>query len=169
MQIKIYSLKSITVAYNNSLRIVLNLPSRCSASFMFATNYIKSFNERIRSSIFSLLCRLLCRLHQLDNLLFINYLHTDIHFKSCMYSYWRLLLYTWHLYCIFFIKFLIFIFTTYLINFLIYLFIIFFNFTLIFYVDHITALIVLYVLYFSYFVKLYFMYIYGRLLVWNKL
>ena len=55
---------------------------------MFDTNYIKSFNERIRSSIFSLLCRL----HQSDNILFINYLHTDIHFKSRMYSYWRSLL-----------------------------------------------------------------------------
>ena len=89
-KLKKYSLKSITVAYNNSLRILLNLPSRCSASFMFATNYIKFFNERIRSSIF----RLLCRLHQSDNILFINYLHTDIHFKSRMYSYWRSLLYT---------------------------------------------------------------------------
>ena len=85
-----YSLKSITVAYNNSLRIVLNLSSRCTASFMFATNYIKSFNESICSSIFSLLCRL----RQSDNILFINYLHTDIHFKSRMYSYWRSLLYT---------------------------------------------------------------------------
>ena len=53
-KLKKYSRKSTTVAYNNSLRILLNLPSRCSASFMFATNYIKSFNERIRSSIFSL-------------------------------------------------------------------------------------------------------------------
>ena len=89
---KKYSLKSISDAYNNSLRILLNLASRCSASFVFATNYIKSFNERIRSSIFSLLCRL----HQSDNILFINYLHTDIHFKSHMYSYWRSLLYTCH-------------------------------------------------------------------------
>ena len=53
-KLKNLSLKSITVVYNNSLRILLNLPSRHSASFMFATNYIKSFNERIRSSIFSL-------------------------------------------------------------------------------------------------------------------
>ena len=50
---KKYSLKRITVAYNNSLRMLLNLPSRCNASFMFATNYIKSFNERIRSSQYS--------------------------------------------------------------------------------------------------------------------
>ena len=71
-------------------RSLLNLPSRCSASFMFANNHIKSFYERIRSSILILICRL----HQSNNLLFINYVHTDIHNKSCMYTYWRSLLYT---------------------------------------------------------------------------
>ena len=43
------SLKGITVAYNNSFRIIHNLSPHCSASHMFATNYVKSFNERIRS------------------------------------------------------------------------------------------------------------------------
>ena len=47
------NLKGITVAYNNSFRIIHNRSPRCSASHMFATNYVKSFNERIRSSIFS--------------------------------------------------------------------------------------------------------------------
>ena len=78
---------------------------------------------------------------------FMNYLHTDIHFKSSMYTYWRSLLYTWHLYC-FLINFFILIFTTYLINFLIYLLIIIFTLHLYLYVDHIIAFIVLYVLYF---------------------
>ena len=50
--------QGITVAYNNSFRIIHNLSPCCSASHMFATNYVKSFNERIRSSIFSFLCRL---------------------------------------------------------------------------------------------------------------
>ena len=45
---------------------------------MFGTNYIKYFNEHIRSSIFSLLCRL----HQSENPLFVNYFHTNIHFRS---------------------------------------------------------------------------------------
>ena len=40
---------------------------------MFATNYMKSFNDRIRSSIFSLLCRP----HQSENPLFVNYFHTE--------------------------------------------------------------------------------------------
>ena len=46
-KLKNLSLNSINVAYNNSLRMLLNLPSICSASFMFATNYIKYFNEHI--------------------------------------------------------------------------------------------------------------------------
>ena len=71
--------------------MLLNLPSRCtgSASFMFATHYIKSFNERICSSIF----RLLCHLHQPENPLFVNYFHTDIHFRSSMIPIVHIILY----------------------------------------------------------------------------
>ena len=47
--LKKQSLKGITVAYNNSFRILHNLSPRCSASHMFATNYVKSFNDRICS------------------------------------------------------------------------------------------------------------------------
>ena len=72
------SLKGITVAYNNSFRILHNLSPRCSASHMFTTNYVKSFNERIRSSIFSILCRL----EKSVNPLFVNYFHTDLLPKS---------------------------------------------------------------------------------------
>ena len=78
------SLKGITVAYNNSFRIIHNLSPRCSASHMFATNYVKSFNERIRSSIFSLLCRL----EKSDNILFVNYLHTFIYYQSPLIKHW---------------------------------------------------------------------------------
>ena len=78
------SLRGITVAYNNSFRIIHNLSPRCSASHMFATNYVKSFNERIRSSIFSLLCRL----EKSDNILFVNYLHTFIYYRSPLIKHW---------------------------------------------------------------------------------
>ena len=72
------SLKGITVAYNNSFRIIHNLSPRCSASHMFATNYVKSFNEHIRSNFFILLCRL----EKSDNILFVNYFHTCLLSKS---------------------------------------------------------------------------------------
>ena len=51
---------------------------------MFATNYVKSINERIRSSIFSLLCRL----EKSDNILFVNYLHTFIYYRSPLIKHW---------------------------------------------------------------------------------
>ena len=112
------------------------------ASFMFATNYIKYFNERIRSSIFSLLCRL----HQSDNLLFINYLHTDIHFKSCIHILEVAIIHITFVLC-FLIKFLIFFIFTNIINQFPDVFIQFvLTLQLYLYVGHIIALIVLYVL-----------------------
>ena len=42
----------------NNFRILHNLSPLSSTSYMFAINYVKSFNERIRSSIFSLSYRL---------------------------------------------------------------------------------------------------------------
>ena len=47
----------------------------CSANYKFAASYVKSFNERICSSILSLLCRL----EMSDNLLFVNYFHSLIY------------------------------------------------------------------------------------------
>ena len=44
VNLKKQSLKSVSVAYN-SFRILHNLPSFCSVSFMFFSNHIKSFNE----------------------------------------------------------------------------------------------------------------------------
>ena len=52
VNLKKQSLKSVNLAYNNSFRILHNLPSCYSASFMFVFNHIKSFNELIRSSMF---------------------------------------------------------------------------------------------------------------------
>ena len=43
-----------------------------SVYFINCTNYVKSVNEHIRSSIFSFLCRF----EKSDNLLFVNYFHT---------------------------------------------------------------------------------------------
>ena len=36
-------MKGVTVIYNNSFILLHNLPPRCSASYMFATNHVKSF------------------------------------------------------------------------------------------------------------------------------
>ena len=89
VNLKNKSLKSVNVAYNNSFRILHQMPARRSASFMFVSNHIKSFNELTRSSIFTLLRRL----HDSKNPLFVNYFYTDIHFRSPMFKYWTTQLY----------------------------------------------------------------------------
>ena len=60
-----------------------NVSPRCSASHMFATSNVKSFNECICSSIFSLLCWL----EKSENILFVNYFHTFIYYRSPMIIY----------------------------------------------------------------------------------
>ena len=89
VNLKKQCLKRVHVACNNSFRILHHLPSCCSASFMFVSNHIKSFNELIRSSIFSLLRRL----QDSENPLYVNYFYTDIHFRSPMFKYWTTQLY----------------------------------------------------------------------------
>ena len=51
---------------------------------------IKTHSFSLNVSIFGLLCYL----HQSENPFFVNYFHTDIHFRSSMYTYWRSQLYT---------------------------------------------------------------------------
>ena len=50
--------QQFVVAYNNSFRILNNLPMRCSASHMFATANVSSGKCVIRKAIFSLMNRI---------------------------------------------------------------------------------------------------------------
>ncbi len=93
---------------------------------MFATNYIKSFNERIRSSIFSFY---VVFINRIIFFLLITYILIFIIRAACTHTGGR---YYTHDICIgFFNQICNIYFTTYLITFLIYLSIIIFNFTLI--------------------------------------
>ena len=47
----------LNMAYNNSLRIILHYERRCSASNMFVSNRVPSFQEIIRKTSYSLLSR----------------------------------------------------------------------------------------------------------------
>ena len=48
------SMQHFIVSYNNAFRILHNLPTRCSASFMFGTAAVNSCKTRIRKCIYSL-------------------------------------------------------------------------------------------------------------------
>ena len=57
--------KSIQVAYNDAFRILLQLPSRCSASEMFATARVDSYKAFIRKCIFSFRQRILASVNSI--------------------------------------------------------------------------------------------------------
>lgn len=81
---------SIKVAYNNSFRIMMNLPRRCSASHMFVMNRVPSFQEIIRKSCFSLMSRV----SQSHND-YVRDLHSiALHTKKSIACEWRNILYT---------------------------------------------------------------------------
>ena len=84
MQIENLILKSITVAYNNSLSILLNLD-------VVQVLCLPTFILNLLMNAFVHLYHLfsfLCRLHQSENPSFVNYFHTDIHFTRPMYTYY---------------------------------------------------------------------------------
>ena len=50
--------KKIEVAYNNSLRILLNLPKFSSASDMFVSRHVNTMDAQIRKQMYSLKCHI---------------------------------------------------------------------------------------------------------------
>ena len=57
-KLKNRSVHRIRVAYNNCFRMLLKLPRFCSASGMFVERRVPSFDEIIRKSKYSILCRI---------------------------------------------------------------------------------------------------------------
>ena len=51
------AIKSITVAYNNAFRILLNLDWHCSASGMFVYNGVNNYQTMVRKHIYGLKVR----------------------------------------------------------------------------------------------------------------
>ena len=52
------SFNSLKVCYNNSLRMLLNMPRYCSASSMFLNSGLPTFQEFRRKSVYSVMLRL---------------------------------------------------------------------------------------------------------------
>ena len=77
------------VAYNNAYRILHRLPMRCSASFMFAINNVKSCKCLIRRAIFSMKTRV----YESINNIIQCIVHSDIYFTSLLRRQWNIMLY----------------------------------------------------------------------------
>ena len=82
------------MAYNNVFRFFLNLPRDaqgrpCSASGMFATRSVKSFQEILRNVVF----KFQCRLNQSQNELVKSTLFDHIKERSKLREHWKNLIY----------------------------------------------------------------------------
>ena len=75
-------MRQFILSYNDSFRILRRLPMKCSASAMFASSNVDSWQARIRRSIYSLRCRLDVSF----NLITHSIINSDVHVTSKLYS-----------------------------------------------------------------------------------
>ena len=80
----ITSMKKLKIAYNNSLRRLLNLPKYNSASEMFVNLNIPSFNELLRKLVFSFMTRII----ESDNSLVNGIVTSTIPLLSSKWAWW---------------------------------------------------------------------------------
>ena len=78
------SMKKLTIAYNNGLRRLLNLPKYSSASEMFVNLNIPSFNELLRKFVFSFQTRII----EYDNSLVNGIVSSTIPLFSSIWASW---------------------------------------------------------------------------------
>ena len=93
----LYSIRKLYVAYNNALRILLNIPRysngvNYSASNMFVTNNVPNCAANIRKLVYSFIIRLNASLNRyVVNM--VQGLVSDIYYKSRIWKHWRKLLF----------------------------------------------------------------------------
>ena len=86
--IKNDTLRRLIVGYNHSFRIIMNYPRHCSASGMFVSNGIPSFNELWRKSIYGFSQRVDNSLNKV-----VNTVSNSTFLSSQLRKHWRSVLY----------------------------------------------------------------------------
>ena len=81
-------LRRLIVGYNHSFRIIMNYPRHCSASSMFVSNGIPSFNELWRKSIYGFSQRVDNSLNKV-----VNTVSNSTFLSSQLRKHWRSVLY----------------------------------------------------------------------------
>ena len=87
------TLRRLIVGYNHSFRIIMNYPRHCSASGMFVSNGILSFNELWRKSSYGFRQRVDNSLNKV-----VNTVSNSTLLSSQLRKHWRSVLYVyrWH-------------------------------------------------------------------------
>ena len=83
------TMNMLTVAYNDSLRMVVGIPRYCSASEMFAYTNVPSCKCVIRLNIYSFMKRIQCMKNEIVH----SIVHSDLIFSSLLWLNWRQLLF----------------------------------------------------------------------------
>ena len=86
---RVSAIRSLTVAFNNSFRILHNLSRRCSASGMFVNSGVRSYPEMYRKSVLSFIIRLNCS----KNTIVEAIIRSDFYCDSILLFLWRRNLY----------------------------------------------------------------------------
>ncbi len=84
-------MKKLQVAYNDALRIVLKI-QRSSASEMFVSNNVPTFNAVLRNCMY----RFMCRLIGSKNMIIVSMADvskSDTRYTSCFWKHWTRSLY----------------------------------------------------------------------------
>ena len=84
------AMNKLRIAYNNSLRRILNIPKRSSASEMFVCLNVPSFGEILRKNIYGFKQRLM----KSNNKLIISIVNSNVPLYSSIWSWWSDKLYT---------------------------------------------------------------------------
>ena len=82
------TLRRLIVGYNHSFRIIMNYPRHCSASGLFVSNGIPSFNELWRKSIYGFRQRVDNSLNKV-----VNTVSNSTFLSSQLRKHWRSVLY----------------------------------------------------------------------------
>ena len=85
-------MKKLQVAYNDAFRILLKLPRWTSASEMFVTNNVPTFDALLRN----LMYRFMCRLTASKNIIIVSLsdiTKSDTRYLSCFWKHWTRCLY----------------------------------------------------------------------------
>ena len=82
------SLRRLTVAYNDSMRLLLRIPRSCSASHMFVNTGISTCPAVLRNLMYRFICRLDISKNVIISAL-CNPKHSSVRFASSMWCHWR--------------------------------------------------------------------------------
>ena len=91
------SIRKLTVAYNDSMRLLLRAPRRSSASRMFVSVGVPTCSAVLRNLMYGFMCRASESENELPVIaVLVNPVRSSVRFSSRLWNHWRTCLYVRH-------------------------------------------------------------------------